>query len=230
MLRSATMCGESLRPLEDKEESQCRTCARIATVSLWKTTFGGLVGRKSTKWWCATCGTGGNRTSFWSCKTRESFEQAKVFKAQAVPQGLCANLINALKLLANQQEDGDGLPQIIVTNLGMGSRKDLTDGLRQFIKVDNERALDVGELRRGTGTLKVRKPQALERGSDLTIRESPDEWTSWAEDVNTWKALIDVKHNKPERLALSWLTRTGMPSARRCTVQRHRRRRLGRNV
>ena len=41
-------------------------------------------------------------------------EQAKAFKAHAVPQGLCANLINALKLLANQQEDGDGLLQNIV--------------------------------------------------------------------------------------------------------------------
>ena len=65
---------------------------------------------------------------------------------------LCANLINALKLLANQQEDGDGLLQNIVTNLGKGSRKGLTDGLRDFIRVDNNLALDVGELRRGTGT------------------------------------------------------------------------------
>ena len=35
----------------------------------------------------------------------DSFEHAKVFKAHAVPQSLCANLINAQKLLANQQED-----------------------------------------------------------------------------------------------------------------------------
>ena len=38
-------------------------------------------------------------------QTGESVEQAKVFKAHAVPQGLCANLINALKLLANQHCD-----------------------------------------------------------------------------------------------------------------------------
>ena len=94
-------------------------------------------------------------------QTGESFEQAKVFKAHAVPQRLCENLINALKLLANQQEDGDGLPQNTVTNLGMGSRRGLT-GLLKFFKVDNERALDVGELRRGTGTFKVRKPKAPE--------------------------------------------------------------------
>ena len=67
----------------------------------------------------------------------ESFEQVKVFKAHAVPQGLCANLIIALKLLANQQEDGDGLLQNIVKNLGKESRKGLTDGLREFIQVDN---------------------------------------------------------------------------------------------
>ena len=56
-----------------------------------------------------------------------------------------ANLVNALMLLANQQEDGDGLPQNIAVNLGEGSRKGLTDGLQ--VRVDNERALDVGALR-----------------------------------------------------------------------------------
>ena len=122
-------------------------------------------GEKTTKWWCATCG------EKYDCRqpnkllvvqTGERFEQAKVFKAHAVPQGLCANLINAQKLVANQQEDGDDLLQNIVTNLGKGSRKGLTDGLREFIKVDNERGLDVGALRRGTGTFKVRKPKAPE--------------------------------------------------------------------
>ena len=85
-------------------------------------------------------------------QTGERVEQAKVSKAHAIPQGLCENLINALKLLANQQEDRDGFQQSIVTNLGKGSRKGLTDGLRDFIKVDNNRALNVGALRRGTRT------------------------------------------------------------------------------
>ena len=74
-------------------------------------------------------------------QTGESVYQAKVFKAHVVPESLCAKLINALKLLANQQEDGDGLLQNIVTNLGKGSRKGLTDGLRDFINVNNNRAL-----------------------------------------------------------------------------------------
>ena len=42
-------------------------------------------------------------------QTGESIDQAKVFKAHAVPQGLRAKQINALKLLAIQQEDRDGL-------------------------------------------------------------------------------------------------------------------------
>ena len=100
-------------------------------------------------------------------QTGESFEQAKVFKAHAVPQGFCANLINTLKLLANQQDGGDGLLQNIVTNLGKGSRKGVADGLREFSRVDNDRALDVGALRRGTGTSKVREPRKFRKGARM---------------------------------------------------------------
>ena len=44
-----------------------------------------------------------------------SANEAKVFKARAAPQGLCEILINALKLLANQQKDGDSPIQSTVT-------------------------------------------------------------------------------------------------------------------
>ena len=74
-------------------------------------------------------------------QTGVSVNQAKVLKAHAVPQGLCGSLINALKLLAIQQEDGDGLIQNIVTNVGEESRQGLTEGLRNFIQFDNHRAL-----------------------------------------------------------------------------------------
>ena len=69
------------------------------------------------------------------------FFWAKVFYAHA--RSFCGNLIDALKLLANHLEDGDGLIQNIVTNFGEGSRKGLTQGLREFIKIDNQRALEV---------------------------------------------------------------------------------------
>ena len=79
----------------------------------------GLGGEKHTHWWCAICGEKydwkqPNRLLV--VQTGESVNQAKVLKAHAVPQGLCGNLINALKLLANQQNDGDVLIQNIVTN------------------------------------------------------------------------------------------------------------------
>ena len=130
-------------------------------------------------------------------RTGESVSQAKVFKAHAIPQNLCEILIDPLKLLANQQEDGDGLLQSRLTSLNKGSRKSLTDGLRDFIKVDDHRALDVGEQHQGTGTLKVRKPKVPEGGSDVTNREGPDELTLRAEEVNTLKAYIDVNHIEP---------------------------------
>ena len=74
-------------------------------------------------------------------QTGESIHQAKVFKAHAVLQGFCGNLIDALKLLANQQEDGDGFIQNIVRHFGERSRKGLTQGLREFIEIDNQRPL-----------------------------------------------------------------------------------------
>ena len=46
--------------------------------------------------------TGSNETLS-VVQTGESVNQAKVFRAHAVPQGFCGNLIHALKLLANQQ-------------------------------------------------------------------------------------------------------------------------------
>ena len=69
--------------------------------------------------------------------------------------------------------------------------------------MDDDRALDVGERHRGTGTFKVRKPKVPEGGSDVAIRESPDELTLRAEEVDTPKAYIDVNHIKPERWSLS---------------------------
>ena len=66
--------------------------------------------KKHCSWWCAICGErfewrAPNRILAVQLGTKE--EEAKTFRAHAVQQGLCENLINALKLLANQQKDGD---------------------------------------------------------------------------------------------------------------------------
>ena len=47
-------------------------------------------------------------------------------------QGFRRNLIDALKLLANQKEDGDGLIQNFVTNLGEESRKGLMEEVEKL--------------------------------------------------------------------------------------------------
>ena len=86
----------------------------------------GLLGKGRHNWWCAICGEKYDwkqPDTLLVVQTGESVNQAKVFRAHAVPQGLCGNLINALKLLANQQEDGDGLIQNIVTNLCEGEQE-----------------------------------------------------------------------------------------------------------
>ena len=70
---------------------------------------------------------------------------------------LCDNLVNAPKLLANQQKDGDSPIQSIVTGLHEGSRRGIMDGLRNFIAVDNRSSVDVGGLRRGTISIFVQK-------------------------------------------------------------------------
>ena len=162
-----------------------------------------LWGKGRNNWWCAICG----EMYDWKKPNRllvvqkgESVNQAKVFRAHAVPQGLCGSLINALKLLANQEEDGDGLIiQNIVTNLGEGNRKGLTNGLRDFIKIDNHRALEVGYLNEGLGKFKVRRPKGSEGYPEVTVRESPDELTLRAEEVCTWKSYINVDHKEKER-------------------------------
>ena len=130
-----TTCGASSHQLEDKEESQCPAC-----VQDWQ-----------------------QPNRLLAVQRGDSIEQAKVVKAHAVSQGLCANLINAWKLLATSKK---------VKNLGEVGRRGLTDGLRDFIKVDNERALDVGALRLSTGTFQVRKPKTPVEGSDVIVRES----------------------------------------------------------
>ena len=54
----------------------------------------------------------------------------------SAPQGMCDNLIISLKLLTNQQRDGDSPVESIVTGLLEKSRKGIMDGIRKFIAVD----------------------------------------------------------------------------------------------
>ena len=74
----------------------------------WKTTYGGSLEGKSTQIggdrFVEKSTTGSKQRGSLGVQTGESVNQAKVFRAHAVPWGLCGNLLIALKLLANQQE------------------------------------------------------------------------------------------------------------------------------
>ena len=57
MIRSTDDLRRIMRQPEGKDELQCPTCARIATVSPWKTTSDGSLGEREQqgKVWCAIC-------------------------------------------------------------------------------------------------------------------------------------------------------------------------------
>ena len=61
------------------------------------------------------------------------------------------NLINALKLLANKQRDGDSLIQNIFTGLREKNRERITDGLRSFIAQDTHCAVEVATCAKASG-------------------------------------------------------------------------------
>ena len=99
---------------------------------IWWVTSGH--GKKQCNWCCAACGGQHN----WKAPNRTLVIQdgtdrqcAKVFRAHAAPQDVRDNLINALKLLANQQ---------VVQGLRT------MDGLKKFIMVDDHEAVKDGEL------------------------------------------------------------------------------------
>ena len=50
---------------------------------------------------------GGLRTGFFVVQYSTNRREAKVFRAHAAPQGMCDNLTNSVKVLTNQQKDGD---------------------------------------------------------------------------------------------------------------------------
>ena len=111
----------------------------------------------------------------------------------AVPQELCENVINALKLLANQQTDGNSPIQNIVMGLKEKYRERVTNGLRSFIARDDYSAVEVVHLRRGQRPIKVLR---LTMNGDCSevLREEADDLTLRAEEFETLKACISVDH------------------------------------
>ena len=89
-------------PLEDNRwwVSAGKEALQLVVPNLWRKNLNGE--RPTGHWW----------------QTGASASQANVSNARAVPQGLCENLINAFKLLANQQKDGDSPIQSMCSGRG----------------------------------------------------------------------------------------------------------------
>ena len=159
--------------------------------------------KKQCKWWCATCGG----QYEWRAPNRilvvqlgVNANEAKVFKAHAALLRLCGNLINALKLLANQRKDGDSPSQSILTGLHERSRRGIMDGLRRFIKADNRRPVNVGHMRQGARPrIEVQKPNFSEAFPEATIREGAGELTLRGDEAGTLRAFINTDHIECER-------------------------------
>ena len=67
------------------------------------------------------------------------------------------------------------------------------EGLRNFIKVDNYCAVDVGDLKKGTRSSELRRPKCEGEGSEVSIREGPEESTLRTEEVRSKKSCINVE-------------------------------------
>ena len=73
------------------------------------------------------------------------------------------------------------------------------DGLRSFIRAENRSVVDVSDLRQGTRSLKVQKPDFSEAFPEAAIREGADELTLRADEVATLQAFINTKDIEFER-------------------------------
>ena len=100
-------------------------------------------------------------------QTGESINQAQVFKAHAVPQFLCGNLIHALELLANQQEDGDGLMLNVCDKLRRGgAEKDLyATACVNSSRLTMSASLMIGHLTQGMGTIRKYEGRKFQKGA-----------------------------------------------------------------
>ena len=92
------------------------------------------------------------------------------------------------------------------------------DGLRRFIEADNHSAVDVGDMRRGTITLEVQKPNFSEAVQDATIREGAGELTLQTDEVGTLRAFMNTQTTLSVRGGdRRMLVRTGKTSAKQST-------------
>ena len=156
----------------------CRSYALIATNNRLKTSSVGSLldtGRGKATGVRRAAARMINCKALWSCKAARTAEKQKCFE-RTLHCKECGNLINSLKLLANQQKDGDSTVKMVVRGLQERSRLKMMDELRSFIMANN-REVRVGDLEKNMASRPV-KPKftsdfldaAVREGAELTLR------------------------------------------------------------
>ena len=168
---------------------RCHTCARSVTVSRRKTAFGGsLGGRKSIQIGGVRFvekNVIGGRPNRRKCSPGQGLQSACGTSGPMWESDKCAEV-------TGESTRGWSPIQSIVTNLREESRKGLTDGLREFIKIDHHRALEERHLKEGLGTFKIRRPKGQQGCPEVAATENPVQLTLRAEVVGTRKSYINV--------------------------------------
>ena len=120
-------------------------------------------------------------------------EKQQLSRAHAPPHGVCDNLVNALKLLANQHQDGDSLVKVLVEGLQEGSRLKMVEELRKFITMDGHtRRVNVGDLEKTYKSAPVVKPQFTTDFLEAAAREGADEPTLRREETGMLRTVVDT--------------------------------------
>ena len=180
VLRSTDYLRRIVAPFGGQGGVTMSYLCRTATVSLWKTTFVCLWG-KTTKWWRAICGEKYDRRQpnrLLVVHTGESFEQARGIQSACGTSGACARTWlmrwNCWRISKKMEMASNRISwRTSVRGAEKVSRTACVNSSGCILSAP----LDVGVLRRGTETFKVRKPTVPEGGSDVTVRERPDELT-----------------------------------------------------
>ena len=154
--------------------------------------------KRHRSWWCAACGS----QHEWRApniilvvQLGTNPNEAKVFKAHAAPQGLCDNLINALKLLANHPKDGDSPIRSFVTGLHERSTKGNHGRAKKLHRSRQPQCGGSGSFAQGHKA--VLCPEA--EFQEYQVAAIRDELTLRADEVGTLKACVLIDHIEDDR-------------------------------
>ena len=134
--------------------------------------------------WCAACGgqyDWRNPNRILVIQGSTDHQEAKIVRAHAAPHGMCDNLVNTLKLLANQQTGGVSPAQVLV------------DGFpKNEVGSNNHEAVTLGDLEKTQESLLVVKAKFTADFPEVVLREGADELTLGREEEGMLRTFIDT--------------------------------------